>query len=204
MKYIRYVDDFLVGIIGSKNECIKLRLKMKEFLEKELKMTLNTDKTKITHCSKDSALFLGYCIHITKPRKRPIKYNKNGILTRITPRPQLDGPIDRIVRRLREKGFANKSNNPTRNGNFIVLSLADLINHYKTIERGVLNYYGFANNYGRVAARVHYILKYSCALTIASKMKLKTLSKVFSKYGGNLNIKDGDGKIIANYPAVFL
>lgn len=202
MKYVRYVDDFLVGVIGSKNECIEIRLKMKEFLERELKMTLNIDKTKITHGSNDSALFLGYCIHITKPRKRPIKYNKKGILTRITPRPQLDGPIDRIVKKLRERGFANTKNNPTRNGKFIALSLADLINHYKTIERGILNYYGFANNYGRVAARVHYILKYSCALTIASKMKLKTLRKVFSKYGGNLNIKDGDGKIIANYPTV--
>ena len=203
MKYVRYVDDFLVGVIGDKNECIELRFKMKEFLERELKMTLNIDKTKITHSSKNSALFLGYYIHITKPRKRPIKYNKKGILTQITPRPQLDGPINRIVKILKEKGFANKSNNPTRNGKIIALNLADLVNYYKIIEREILNYYGFANNYGRVAARVHYILKYSCALTIASKMNLKTLRKVFSKYGKNLNIKDGYGKIIAKYPTVF-
>jgi len=202
IKYIRYVDDFLVGVIGSKKECIELRFKMREFLEKELKMVLNIDKTKITHSSNEHALFLGYNIHITKFNKIPIKYNKHGKLVRRTTRPQLDGPIDRIVNRLKERGFANKFNEPTRNGKFIALSLTDLVNHYRTIERGILNYYGFANNYGRVAARVHYILKYSCALTIASKMKLKTLRKVFSKYGGDLNIKDGDGKIITNYPTV--
>lgn len=202
MKYVRCVNNFLFGVIGSKSECMKLQLKMKEFLEKELKITFNINKIKITHNSKNSALFLGYSIYITKFRKRTIKYNTIGKLIQTTPSPQLDGPIDLIVKRLREKGFANKENNPTRNGKFIHLSLADLVNHYKTIERKILNYYGFANNYERIAVRVHYILKYSCALTIASKMKLRTLRKVFSKYGGNLNIKDGDGKIIAKYPTV--
>jgi len=70
------------------------------------------------------------------------------------------------------------------------------------VERGILQYYKLANNFGRVAARVHYILKYSCALTIASKMKLTTLKKVFNKYSKNLNIKDESGKIIINYPTV--
>lgn len=200
MKYVRYVDDFLVGVIGSKDECIELRFKMKEFLENELKMVLNIDKTKITHSSKDRALFLGYHIHITKFRKLPVRYNKEGKLIRICSRPQLDGPIDRIVNRLKERKFVNKHNNPTRNGKFIALSLIDLVNHYKSIERGILNYYGIANNYGRVAARVHYILKYSCALTIASKMKLKTMRRVFSKYGKNLCVRNKNGNT-TSYPA---
>lgn len=45
-----------------------------------------------------------------------------------------------------------------------------------------------ANNYGRLAARTHYSLKYSCALTISSKMKLKTMRGAFKKYGRNLTI----------------
>lgn len=45
-----------------------------------------------------------------------------------------------------------------------------------------------ANNYGRLAARVHFSLKYSCALTISSKMKLKTMRGAFRKYGKNLTI----------------
>lgn len=202
MKYIRYADDFLVGIIGSKSECIELKLKMKEFLKKELNLELNIDKTKITHASRESASFLGYTIHITKFNKLPKRYNELGKLIRVTTRPQLDGPIDLIVKKLKEKGFINKLNNPTRNGKFIALSLADLINHYRTIERGLVNYYGVASNYGRVAARVHYILKYSCALTIASKMKLRTLKKVFTKYGKNLNIRNEFGKTIAHYPTI--
>ena len=45
-----------------------------------------------------------------------------------------------------------------------------------------------ANNYGRLAARVHFSLKYSCALTISSKMKLRTMRGAFKKYGKNLTI----------------
>lgn len=202
IKYIRYADDFLVGVIGSKEECIELRHKMREFLENELKMLLNIDKTKIMNSSKERALFLGYHIQMTQFRKTPVRYSKEGKFIRVTPRPLLNGPIDRIVNRLQERGFVNKYNNPTRNGKFIALNLIDLVNHYRSIERGILNYYGLANNYGRVATRVHYLLKYSCALTIASKMKLKTLKRVFSKYGRDLNIIDGYGKITTNYPTV--
>ena len=77
-----------------------------------------------------------------------------------------------------------------------------MIEHYKMVERDILQYYKLANNYGRVAARVHYILKYSCALTIASKMKLTTLRRVFNKYGKNLNIRNESGEIITSYPTV--
>lgn len=70
------------------------------------------------------------------------------------------------------------------------------------MERGILNYYSLANNYGNLAARVHYIMKYSCVLTIASKMKLNSKKKVFKKYGKYLNILNEKGKIIACYPTI--
>jgi retron-type reverse transcriptase len=202
IEYIRYTDNFLIGVTGNKQECIELQLKIKNFLENELQIKLNIDKIKITHSSKGNALFLKYNIHIAKFKKISIRYNKLRKLTRITSRLQLNGPISQIVKKLKEKGFVNKRNSPTRNGKFIALNLAKLVNYYKTIEKDILSYYSFANNYTKIAAKVHYILKYSCALTIASKMKLKTLRKVFRKYGKDLNIKNENGKIITNYPTV--
>lgn len=201
VKYVRYVDDFLIGVIGSKSNCIVIRKEIKDFLEKELELTLNVDKTKITHSLEDHALFLGYRIHGTKGNKLPTLY-KDGKLQRRSTRPILDAPLDRVIKRLIETGYAKPNGNPTRNGKFIHLSLPDLIEHFRSVERGILNYYGLANNYGRVAARTHYILKYSCALTICSKMKLRTLKRTFSKYGRDLFIKDDNGEIIRSYPVV--
>ena len=200
--YFRYADDFIIGVDGSKNDCIKLRNEINHFLQTELSLTLNFDKTKITNAKEEIAKFLGYGIHKTLMKKMPIRRDKLGRLRRITPRPILDAPVKEIVQRLINQNYATKAGEPTRNARFINHQLADIINHYRAVERGILNYYSLANNYGRLAARVHFILKYSCVLTLASKMKLKTKKKVFKKYGKDLEILNDKGKIIASYPTV--
>jgi len=200
--YVRYADDFIMGLDGPKAFCKKIVEECKTFLADKLKLTLNAKKTKITHSQKQSAEFLGYVIHRTKLKKMKIALNSKGVKTRRTTNTVLDGPIVKIVKNLHAKGYAKKNGNPTRNGRFINHTLYDMIKHYKEVERGILQYYSLANNYGRIAARVHYILKYSCALTIASKMKLSTLKRVFKKHGKDLNIKDEHGKITTNYPTV--
>jgi retron-type reverse transcriptase len=202
MYYFRYADDFIVGVDGSKKDCIELKNKIHDFLQTELGMILNLDKTKITHAEKDSAKFLGYRIHKTLIKKIIIRKNKIGRLCQIVPISRMDAPIIDIVKRLIKNKYATKTGNPTRNGNLINNRLPDIINHYFTIERGILNYYSSANNYRNLAARVHFILKYSCVLTIASKMKLKTKKKVLKKYGKDLKIINKKGKIITYYPTI--
>jgi len=188
-----------MGLNGPKFYCEEIVEECRIFLSEQLKLTLNAEKTKITHSQSDSAKFLGYRVHKTKLSKMKISYNSKGRLTRRTTNTVLDGPVDQIVDKLKQRGYANNKGAPTRNGRFINHTLYEIVEHYKMVEKGILQYYKLANNYGRVAARTHYILKYSCALTIASKMKLNTLRRVFNKYGKNLNIKNEHGKVITNY-----
>lgn len=202
LHYVRYADDFIMGLNGPKIYCEQIVEECRTFLFEQLKLTLNVGKTKITHSQLDSAKFLGYRVHKTKLLKMKIAYNSKLKLTRRTTNTVLDGPVDQIVEKFKQRGYANKKGAPTRNGRFINHPLYDIVEHYKMVERGILQYYKLANNYGRVAARIHYILKYSCALTIASKMKLTTLRRVFNKYGKNLNIKNESGKVITSYPTV--
>lgn len=65
--------------------------------------------------------------------------------------------------------------------------LHSIIKYYNSIYRGLCNYYFICMNRA-LLSNIHYFLKYSCALTIANKMKLKTKSKVFKKYGRNLSV----------------
>lgn len=202
MYYFRYADSFIIGVDGSKEDCMELKNKINAFLQNELNLVLNLKKTKITHAEKDYAKFLGYKIHKTKMSKMPLRRNKLGRLSQIVPRPIiLNAPILEIVKKLIERKYAKKAGVPTRNARFINYQLPDIINHYRAVERGILNYYLLCNNYRRLAAKIHYILKYSCVLTIASKMKLNTKKKVFKKYGKDLRILNEKGKIIACYPA---
>jgi group II intron reverse transcriptase/maturase len=202
LHYVRYADDFIIGLNGPKIYCKQIVQECKTFLVEKLKLTLNIEKTKITHSQQESALFLGYRVHKTKLKKMKIAYNSRNKLTRRVTNTILDGPIDQIVEKLIQKGYAKKNGVPTRNGRFINHTLYDIVEHYKMVEKGLLQYYNLANNYGRIAARIHYILKYSCALTIASKMKLNTLKRVFNKYGKDINIKDNMGIIITRYSSI--
>jgi retron-type reverse transcriptase len=200
--YFRYAYDFIFGVDASKNDCVELKNNIKHFLQTKLNIILNLDKIKVTNAQKDLAKFLGYDLHKTIINKMPIRKDKSGRLRRIVSRPILDSPIKDVVQKLIERKYATKAGKPTRNARFINYQLPDIINHYRAVERGILNYYSLANNYGNLASRVHFILKYSCILTIASKMKLKTKKKVFKKYGKYLKILNDKGKIIASYPTV--
>lgn len=76
LKFVRYGDDYLIAIIGSKEDCVKIRKEIQVFLKEKLLLNLNIEKTLITHASKDSAFFLGHEIRITPPHKKPTKTYK--------------------------------------------------------------------------------------------------------------------------------
>jgi len=57
--YVRYVDDFVVGVVGSRRDTVVICNKIKSFLSTELDLNLNLDKTAITHFSKNAISFLG-------------------------------------------------------------------------------------------------------------------------------------------------
>lgn len=200
--YLRYADDFIIGAKGTKENCKILINQIKEFLSERLNLILNADNTKTTNAQMQSAKFLGYIIYKTKINKMPIRRGKLKGLSQIVLRPMTDAPIKEIIQKLVEKKYAKKNGNPTRNAKFINHVLSDIVNHFRSVERGILNYYSLANNYENLAAKVHYILKYSCVLTIASKMKLKTKKKVFKIYGKDLKILNEEGKIITYYSMI--
>ena len=52
LKYIRYADDFLIGVIGSKQDCIQIKEDIKQFMADKLKLELSDEKTLITHARK--------------------------------------------------------------------------------------------------------------------------------------------------------
>lgn len=54
--------------------------------------------------------------------------------------------------------------------------------YYNSILRGILNYYSFASNYPNLR-KIVWILHQSAALTLALKLKLKTMGKTFAKFG---------------------
>jgi thymidylate synthase ThyX len=70
--YVRYADDFLIGIIGSKQDAENIRDKVGKYLSENLHLELSDEKTLITNAKNSKARFLGYDIFVCKdqtPRK---------------------------------------------------------------------------------------------------------------------------------------
>jgi hypothetical protein len=96
--YCRYADDFVVIVKGTKAQAEEIREECRAFLEDELKLTLNMDKTHITHVN-DGFVFLGHRII----RKRGA-HGRMSVVTTI-PREKAKG----FVRRLTETLSGNHS-----------------------------------------------------------------------------------------------
>lgn len=193
--YVRYVDDFVVGVVGSRNEAADIKEKVKCFLGKNLKLTLSDEKSLITHFSKAPITFLGTQIKGNwEQEKRVSLVRRSGVLrkVRITGRPVLKAPIKDLFLKTTVDGFFKKKAGkfvPTKVGWLINLDHADILKHYNSVIRGILNFYSFANNKKSLGSLVHG-LKFSCARTLALKYKLRFASKAFSQFGGKLKCPD--------------
>ena len=89
--YCRYADDFVVIVKGTKAHAEAVREECRAFLEGKLKLTLNMEKTHITHVN-DGFIFLGHRII----RKR----GSSGRMAVVTTIPAHTGEGDHAVRRM--------------------------------------------------------------------------------------------------------
>ena len=204
MVYIRYANSFLIGVIGSKKDCAQIKIKIAKIFQNIFQLTLNLDKIKILHASTDGVYFLRYNICIPDVNKHKVMYLQKRNSKNLILQPIIEAPTNEVIKKLAQAGYCKKSGNPTRCGKLIHKPLHEIIKVYLQCQEELLNYYKQASNYKHFAVKIHHILKYSCALTFASKLKLKTLKKVFKKFGKNLTVFiDKDKKNWVMYPNKF-
>jgi group II intron reverse transcriptase/maturase len=186
LEYIRYADDWIIGVRGSREDCASLMEKIRIFLKNELKLELSETKTKITNASKEVAEFLSVRIR----RSNHITFsNKKNVLTRNVRNLRLTAPIDRVTKKLTVNGFM-KNNSPYPKFIWMQESKDAIILLYNSVYRGIIQYYRFADNFNDLSSKVHYILKNSCARLLTAKFKANTQGGIYAKYGKNL--KGGD------------
>ncbi len=77
LQYVRYADDFLIGVIGSKEDAQAVKAQVGSFVSSVLHLELSDEKTLITHSAK-RARFLGYDVYVR--RSNATKRDKSGRL----------------------------------------------------------------------------------------------------------------------------
>ena len=183
LKYVRYADDFLIAVNGSKADCEMIKAKLTEFIRNELKMELSQEKTLITH-SNETARFLGYDVRVRRDQQvKPWKNCKQRTMNNTV---ELLIPLkDKVEKYLFNKGAVKQR---TDNGKLEPVARVDLtrntdleiVTTYDAEIRGLCNFYFLASNY-RSLNYFSYLMEYSCLKTLAWKHRCK-LSKIYDKY----------------------
>ena len=200
LKYVRYADDFLIGVIGSKAECVEIKANIARFMSEKLHLELSNEKTLITHAQKP-AKFLGYEVSIRK--SQALRHNRNGILRR----PFNGRIVLRVANEIVKKklldydaisvGQANGKEvwKPKTRSYMIGMKPEDIMAQYNAEIRGFYNYYSIANDISYLGNSFGFNMEYSMFKTIAQKQN-STLAQTIKKLrrGKNFIVDYVDGK----------
>lgn len=185
LKYVRYADDFLCAVIGTKAEAEAIKKDIKVFLSEKLKLELSDEKTLITHGT-EPAKFLGYEIYVRKSTQT--KRNKAGKLTRpYNNKVYLRMPTEVIRKKLLDyDALEIKVHNgkefykPKHRSYLISNDDLEILERYNAEIRGLYNFYALANNCHTLHT-FKYIMEYSMYKTFAGKYR-STVVRICKKY----------------------
>ena len=203
LKYVRYADDFLIGMIGSKEECKIVKADITTFMREKLKLEMSQEKTLITN-AQEPAKFLGY--EVTVRRSNLQKRNKRGSLSRVYGnKVRLKVTTEVIKKKLLELCVLKFSYHngheqwiPKHRSELINNDDLEILDSYNAEIRGFYNYYSIANNASELNT-FHYIMQYSMYKTFAGKYRT-TVRRICRKYKRNgvftvgYTVKNGKAK----------
>ncbi|WP_323847940.1 MAG: reverse transcriptase domain-containing protein [Phytoplasma sp.] len=186
IEYIRYADDFIIGVsCQSKTLPEQIKKMVMEFIEEKLKLKTSIDKTKIQK-TKKGIEFLGYELMV-EPTKEDIR--EKNTKSSLNGKPQLKMNRNLIAEKAKELGWINKNNKIIHNKSLLSLEKLEIIRNYKAIFSGITNYYSYISNISQLN-KWYYYATYSLLKTLGGKDK-SSIATVRKKYriGKSFGIK---------------
>ena len=185
LNYVRYADDFLIGVIGSKAECEEIKADIARFMREKLELELSNEKTLITH-AQTAAQFLGYEISVRK--SNDTKRNSKGIQRifsgkvnlQVAARTARDRLISLDAMKI-EQAHGKEVWKSVSRGYLASKTPEEILAKYNAQIRGFYNYYSMADNISAIGSSFGYVMEYSLYKTLAQKLN-GTVRSVITKY----------------------
>jgi group II intron reverse transcriptase/maturase len=180
LRYIRYADDFLLGLDGPREEAEEIKARLGTFLRDHLKLELSPEKTLVTHARTEKARFLGYDVTtFNNPGRRG-----HGHVTLRVP-PQV---IEEKAARYMTGG------EPVHRPELVDESDFTIVGRYGQEYRGFTQYYAFAQNRYWLH-RLHWAMRTSLLKTLAAKHK-SSVAKMAERYAARIINENGLAKCL--------
>ena len=192
LQYVRYADDFIIGIVGSHEDAEMVKNDLANFLTEKLRLTLSTEKTKITHTA-ERARFLGY--DITVSRSQDIKRKKDGSRQRVysgvvklyVPHEKWEAKLleYHAIQIKKDKLTGKEHWKAIHRGKYINLTDIEILSKVNSEVRGYYNYYSIACN-ASTLGKFSSLMKYSMLKTFGAKYRCQ-VKKIKERYVKNGN-----------------
>ena len=188
IQYVRYADDFLVGVIGSKSDAEQIKADISRFLSEKLKLTMSAEKTLITH-GHDKARFLGYDITVNddnstrKTSKGQTRVYMNRVRLYLPREKWIGKLLDYGVLKIVKDEHGKEKWKPLQRDDYMYLAPHEIVVQYNAQIRGIYNYYRLASNVS-VLNKFRYVMEYSMHKTFAGKYRV-TMTKAKLRYHKN-------------------
>lgn len=202
LQFVRYADDFIIAVIGTKKDCLEIKDNLGRFLKEQLDLDLSEEKTLITH-SREKARFLNYEIQIRENNK--FFKDKNGIKRKVGKLGVvLYMPKDVMINYINQKQVVEDINSErwiAKSRPYLqCISDLEIITTYNAEIRGLYNYYAMAENVSSRMNMIYHVMEYSCLKTLAGKhktsvAKIKTQYNVDNGWGIKYDTKNEKGKV---------
>lgn len=189
--YVRYATDWIIGINGPASKAKLFKKQIKNNLVKQLGLNLNDDQLRISDLkSGQKVLFLGYEILL----QRRGKIKKMQLPQRLTFYENITDhrikcciPNQKIVQGLYKCGYCDVTGFPLAYKRWTVFNDYLIVRAFHEVRSRFLNYYALADD-SNLFFRIDYILRYSCAKTLAHRHQ-SSIRKIFQKHGKTLRVE---------------
>lgn len=172
--FCRYADDFLIGVIGTKNEAREIMHEVTAFLSESLHLEASPEKSKISKAT-DGTIFLGYTVKaIMDSRIRRTKLGRRVVRSRDPAgRIHLLVPPERLVRFNQRNGYGDLGRLKAIHRRYLVdSSLLEIVLAYNAEMRGLANYYRLAYCAKFSLRKLWFLWETSLLKTLAFKLRL--------------------------------
>jgi group II intron reverse transcriptase/maturase len=173
--YVRYADDYLIGIIGSKQEAETVFNEVKTFLNTKLQLAISEEKSGIHH-AKEGTTFLGYVVqtytsgYMHKVRSKGFTRVGAAMRRVLREKLQLRIPETRMSEFCQRKGYGDyETLQPSRKPIWLQMDDEEILLGYNAEMRGIANYYALATGAKRGLRRLMYRAESSFLKTLANK-----------------------------------
>ena len=166
LRYIRYADDMLLGLTGTRAEAEQIKHQLGTYLQDTLKLELSQEKTLITHAHKQAARFLSYDI---QAQYRNDKLAKDGY-RHVNAQLALRVPKEVVQKKIPTYRQGGK---PLRRLSLASCSDYTILQTYQDEYRGFVQYYLLASNVSWLSG-YKWIVQQSLTHTLAAKYRSTT------------------------------